>query len=88
MSWGGCPALLVCVRDGNGEGDVCNHGVTEAEGSSGGLGAGPTLLDGIAQGPVQTSYFQGWRSHQLSVPVFVMEKMFFSFHVRWKFFWL
>lgn len=71
----------MCVRDAgqgaDGDGVVCDCRVTGAEGSSGGLGAGPTLLDGIAQGPVQTSYFQGWRFHQLPVPVSVMEKMIF-----------
>lgn len=73
--------------DRNLEGDLCNWRTTEAEGTSGGHSVGPSLmLDEAAQGPVQSSYLQGWRSHQLPVPVFVMET--FLFRLRLKFFWL
>lgn len=74
--------------DGDLEGELCNCRTAEAEGTSGGHGVGPSLmLDEAAQGPVQLSYLQGWRSHQLPVPVFVMET-FFLLHIQLKFFWL
>lgn len=73
--------------DRNLEGDLCNCRTTEAEGTSGGHSVGPSLmLDEAAQGPVQSSYLQGWRSHQLPVPVFVMETSLFCLQL--KFFWL
>lgn len=73
--------------DGNLKGKLCNCRTTEAEGTSGGHGVEPSLtLDEAAQGPVQLIYLQGWRSHQLPVPVFIMET--FLFHIQLKFFWL
>lgn len=73
VSWGGCqllPATGGCGgvgdveqggTDGNLEGELCNCRTTEAEGTSGGYGEGPSLtLDEAAQGPVQSSYLQGW----------------------------
>lgn len=44
------------------------------------------MLDKAAQGPVRLSYLQGWTSHRLSVPVFVMETLLFRIWL--KFFWL
>ena len=69
--------------DGDLEGELCNCRTTEAEGTSGGHRVEPSLmLDEAAQGPVQSSYLQGWRSHQLPVPVFVMEAFFISYPVE------